>query len=240
MTSVLRSMSFSRRFRRRAPSGRRIQPLLLTSQAPCRSDVVGGINRVRLILQTLEVTRGHDGFLRGKPEPALLVAAYRTDGGHPASLVGRVLLRAQVKSSMPCSVELGAREIRYEARFAPTERLLVLVLSVEENSGDGVAALYASFEKPAQLLIYNAGESVPSPLSLEEWAKRECRAPAAHAIEVLRDGQSLDKIADSDQFIAASAFSIGAGARSNEDWRMPFVARDERNDWTLLARMRID
>ena len=194
----------------------------------------------RLTLRTLEVARGNDGFLRGKPEPALLVAVYRTDGEHPASLVGRLLLRAQVKSDMPCSVELGAHELRYDARFATAERLLVLVFSVEENAGEGVAALYASFEKPAQLLIYNAGESVPSPLSLEEWAKRECRAPAAHAIEVLRDGQALDKLAESDQFIAACAFCVSAGARSNEDWRLPFVARDERNDWTLLARMRIE
>lgn len=195
---------------------------------------------VRLVLQTLEVARGHDGFLRGKPEPALLVAVYRTDGAHPASLVGRLLLRAQVKSGMPCSVELGARELRYEARFATTERLLALVLSVEENTGDGVAALYTLFENPAKLLIYNAGESVPSPLSLEEWAKRECRAPTAHAIEVLRDGGSLEELAESDQFIAASAFTVGAHARSNEDWRMQFVARDERNDWTLLVRMRVD
>jgi hypothetical protein len=209
------------------------RPALPTNGEPPRRSA-------RFTLQTLEVARGHDGFLRGKPEPALLIAAYRTDEGQPASLVGRLILRAQVTSGMPCTVELGARELRYEARFASTERLLVLVFSVEENSGDGVSALYALFEKPAQLLIYNAGESVPSPVPLEEWAKRECRAPAAHAIEVLRDGQSLERLAESDQFIAASAFSVGAGARSNEDWRMSFVARDERNDWTLLARMRVD
>lgn len=207
-------------------------PLPSNGEPPRRS--------ARLILQTLEVARGHDGFLRGKPEPVLLVAAYRTNETQPASLVGRLLLRAQIKSNMPCSVELGAREIRYDARFATSDRLLVLVFSVEENAGEGVAALYALFEKPAQLLIYNAGESVPSPLSLEEWAKRECRAPSAHAIEVLRDGQSLEKLAESDQFIAASAFSVGTHTRSNDDWRLPFVARDERNDWTLLARMRVD
>jgi len=193
-----------------------------------------------LLLLTLEIARGHDGFLRGKPEPALLVAAYRADGSQPASLLGRLLLRARVESDMPCSVELGARELRYDARFGTDERLMVLVFSVEENAGDGVAALYAALEKPGKLLIYNAGESVPSPLSLEDWAKRECRAPAAHAVEVLHGGEALEKIAEADQFIAASAFSVIANARCDETWRLPFVARDERNDWTLLARMRID
>ncbi|HEX2673905.1 MAG TPA: hypothetical protein VHM25_23675, partial [Polyangiaceae bacterium] len=93
--------------------------------------------------------------------------------------------------------------------------------------------------KPGKLLIYDAGESVPSPLSLEDWAKRECRAPAAQAIEVLHAGEALENFAEADQFIAASAFSVTANARSDETWRLPFVARDERNDWTLLARMRI-
>jgi len=193
-----------------------------------------------LTLQTLEVARGHDGFLRGKPEPALLVAAYRTNGSLPASLVGRMLLRARLERDMPCAVELGPRELKYDARFEIAERLLVLAFAVEENSGDGVAALYAAFETPAQLLLYTASESVPSPLSLEEWAKRECRAPAAHAVEALLGGESLEKSADSDQFIAASAFSVAAHARSDEGWRLPFVGRDERNDWTLLARLRVD
>lgn len=193
----------------------------------------------RLTLEALEIARGHDGFLRGKPEPALLVATYRTAGARPAALVGRLLLRAQVKTDMPCTVELGLRELRYEARFAVAEQLLVLALSVEENGGEGVAALYAAFENPAQLLIYDTSDVVPSPLPLEHWAKRECRAPTARAVEVLLAGQSLAKLAASDQFIAASAFSVLADARSDESWRLPFVGRDERNAWTLLARMRI-
>jgi len=194
----------------------------------------------RLTLQTLEVARGHDGFLRGKPEPAVLVAAYRTNGALPASLVGRLLLRVPIRSDMPCTVELGERELRYDARFPVGERLLVLAFSLEENNGDGVAAVYAALENPAQLLIYSASDSVPSPLSLEDWAKAECRAPSATAVEVLLAGNALESIVASDQFIAACAFSAAAHARCDEAWRLPFVARDQRNDWTLLARLRVD
>jgi len=193
-----------------------------------------------VVLETLEVARGHDGFLRGKPEPALLVAAYRTNGALPVSLVGRLLLRARLEKSIPCSVELGARELRYDARFGALERLLLLVFAVEENGGEGVAALYAAFDDPTQLLIYDASELVPNPLALEEWAKSECPAPLARPIELLLAGESLEKTTSSDQFIAASAVSVLACARSDEAWRFPFVARDARNDWTLLLRLRID
>jgi hypothetical protein len=81
---------------------------------------------------------------------------------------------------------------------------------------------------------------VPNPSTLEEWAKGACNAPAARPIETLLDGKALEEIAGSDQFIAACAFSVAADARGDEAWRLPFVGRDERNDWTLLARMRIE
>jgi hypothetical protein len=193
-----------------------------------------------LTLETLEVARGHDGFLRGKPDPALLVAAYRSNGTTPASLVARLSLRVRLEGGIPCSVELGPRELRYDARFAASERLVVLVFAVEENSGEGLARLYAAFENPGQLLLYNSGESVPNPLTVDEWSRPECRAPSAHPVEVLFAGAALENISESDQFIAASAFSVACQARADESWRLPFVGRDERNDWTLLLRTRVD
>ncbi|HYQ01326.1 MAG TPA: hypothetical protein VER96_21790 [Polyangiaceae bacterium] len=196
--------------------------------------------RARLTLQTLEVTRGHDGFLRGKPEPAVLVAAYRVNGELPASLVGRLLVRVRLQGDMPCSIPLVDRELRYDARVGVAERLVMLAFAVEENNGEGMAALYAAFENPGQLLLYNASESVPSPLTLGDWAKSSCSPPAARPIETLLGGESLEKIADSDQFIAACAFSLSAHAKCDDAWRLPFLGRDERNDWTLLARMRVD
>ncbi len=163
---------------------------------------------------------GHDGFLRGKPEPALLVALYRTNGALSASLVGRLLVRAQLKSDMPCTVELGERELLYDARFAVTERILVLALAVEEDSGAGVEALYAAFETPAEFLLYGGSEAIPSPIGLDEWARNECRAPAACSVEVLFGGEKLEEIARSDEFISATAFSVSTQTRADEAWRL--------------------
>jgi hypothetical protein len=194
---------------------------------------------LRLTVETLEVARGHDGFLRGKPEPVLLIAAYRTNGHAPVSLVGRLLVRAEVRRDMPCSVHLAEQELRYDARFAITERIVVLAFAVEENSGDGVQALYTAFETPEQILLYDALDSVPAPRGLDDWTREECSPPAAPAVEVLLASARLEELTGSDQYIAASAFSVSTQARTDEVWRLPFVARDARNDWTLVLRMHV-
>jgi hypothetical protein len=194
---------------------------------------------VDLKLECLEVARGHDGFLRGKPDPALLIAAYRINGVVPVSLVGRLFLRAKLIREIPCSVDLGEQELRYDARFAVTERLVVLVLAAEENSGHGVQALYTALERPEQILLYSALDSVPTPRTLSDWAGQEWAAPAAPAVEVLLPGTSLTDLAGSDQYIAASAISVSSQARCDELWRLPFVAPDQRNDWTLVLRLRV-
>ncbi len=194
---------------------------------------------VRLSLDTLEIARGHDGFLRGAPEPVLLVAMYRLGGASPLSLVGRLLVRAELKSDIPCSVELGQPEVHYDARFAVGERIVVLGLAVEQDSGDGVQALYTAFEAPEQLLLYDAIEAEPVPRNLADWSRDGCAAPAARPVEVLLGSSSLEKLSPYDDYISAAAFSVTAAARCDEVWRLPFVARDQRNDWTLVLRLYI-
>ncbi len=194
---------------------------------------------VRLKVECLEVARGHDGFLRGKPEPVLLIAVYRTNGPASVSLVGRLLVRALLKSEIPCNVDLGEQELHYDARFALTERIVVLAFAVEEDSGEGVQALYTALETPEQILLYNALDSVPAPRSISDWGRAECTAPAAPAVAVLLAATSVDELAGSDEYISASAFSVATQARTDEVWRLPFVARDARNDWTLVLRMHV-
>ena len=194
---------------------------------------------LRVTVETLEVARGHDGFLRGKPEPVLLIGAFRTNGAAPVSLVGRLLVRAEVKSDMPCSVALGEQELHYDARFAVTERILMLAFAVEEDSGDGVQALYTAFETPEQILLYNALDSVPAPRNLSDWAREACTAPVAPAVEVLLASTRLEQLEGADEYISASAFSVSTQARTDELWRLPFVSRDARNDWTLVLRVHV-
>jgi hypothetical protein len=150
------------------------------------------------------------------------------------------LVRAQLENEIPCSVSLGEKELHYDARFAVAERIVLLAFALEENSGQGVAALYAALETPGQLLLYSPSESVPSPLAVDEWSRTACTAPSARSVEVMRAGTAVREIVSSDQFISASALSLATQGRADESWRLPFVGHDQRNDWTLLLRTRID
>ena len=87
--------------------------------------------------------------------------------------------------------------------------------------------------------MYAALDSVPAPRTLDDWAREECAAPAAPAVEVLLASTHLNELAGSDEYIAASAFCVSTQALTNEVWRLPFIARDERNDWTLVLRMQV-
>ena len=40
---------------------------------------------------------------------------------------------------------------------------MLLILAVEEDSGEGVAALYAKLESPDALSLWNLSEPVPAP-----------------------------------------------------------------------------
>ena len=210
------------------------------SSRPTNAATSDGSRRsVRLALDCLEVTRGHDGFLRGKPEPTLLIAAYRACGAHPLALVGRLLVRARLDCDIPCSVALGEQELHYDASFGEGERIVVLVLAVEEDSGAGVRALYAALETPDRFLLYDAASSEPAPRDLAEWGKARCLAPTAQPVEVLLGETSLMNLASSDDYVSAAAFSVGTHTHCDEVWRLPFIAPDARNDWTLVARLRI-
>lgn len=193
----------------------------------------------RLSPESLEIAQGYDGVLCGKPEPALLIAAYRTCGAQTASLVGRLLVRAEVRRDAPCGVQLGQQELRYSAHFGAAERIALLAFAVEEDSGVGVQALYAAFEKPEQVLLYDALESEPMPRALDEWARAACAAPAARAVEVLVGPASAEQLATDDDFVSAAAFSVGTHTHCDDVWRLPFVSRDARNDWTLVLRARV-
>src|SRR5688572_25110651 len=91
-------------------------------------------------VESLEITRGHDGLLRGKPEPVLLLAVYRMAEVGGAMLVGRLLRRMRVEQAPPCVLDVPSAELRYDTRLRGNERFALLLLAVEEDDGGGVAA----------------------------------------------------------------------------------------------------
>ncbi len=189
-------------------------------------------------IESLEVTRGHDGFLRGKPEPVMMLAAYRAQPS-AASLVGRVLLKPRLVRDPPCKLVLEGVELRYDTHPRELERFVLLALAVEQDSGEGVTALYESLEAAQDLALWSMGEDVPAPRALGEWSPATIAAPDAQPIELLVATRHAREVSESDDYISACALALPVGERHDELWRLPFADSDGGNDWTATLRVRV-
>jgi len=189
-------------------------------------------------LEALEITRGHDGLLRGKPEPALLFGVYRVVTS-TASLVGRLLRRISVTSAPPCVLPVEGAELRYETRPREAERFAVVALAVEEDSGDGVTALYGSLEAPETFALWSLAETVPEPRGLAAWVAGASEPPDATRVQLLVSERHAREVSVADDFVSACALSVVADGRQDEIWRMPFADESGRNQWTATVRVRV-
>jgi hypothetical protein len=204
------------------------------------SSVEAGLRRQLIVsVESLEISRGHDGLLRGKPEPVLLLAIYRIAEAGAAMLVGRLLRRMRVEQAPPCVLELSGAELRYDTRLRGNERFALLLLAVEEDDGDGVAALHARLEMPETLALWSSSEAVPAPCGLRDWGGVASTAPAAEPVELLIDAVHARELGAGDDFVAACACCISARDRQDELWRMPLADADARNQWTATVRVRL-
>lgn len=179
--------------------------------------------------------------MRGKPEPALLLAAYRLEPGAAlgASLVGRVLHRSKVGQAPPCVLPVDGAELRYDTRLRGEERFVLLGLALEEDSGAGVAALYARLETPDALQLWSLAEAVPAPRPLREWAGALSLAPQGAPVELLVEERHARELSSGDEFVSACAVCVTAHDRQDELWRLPFSDGGARNQWTATVRVRI-
>jgi hypothetical protein len=186
-------------------------------------------------VEQVEITRGRDGLLRGKPEPVLLLAAYRLA---PVAIVARTLLRLKVGQAPPCVLPVRGAELRYETRLRGEERFVLLALALEEDSGDGVNALYGRLEAPDGFAVWSLSEAVPAPRQLAEWAGSVSLSPQGVPIELLVEERQARELGGGDDFVSACAVCVSAD-RQDEVWRLPFADAQGGNQWTATVRLRI-
>jgi hypothetical protein len=189
-------------------------------------------------LKSLELARGHDGGLRGAPDPVLLFAAYAVPADGEPLLLARALERVKCARGCPQHVELERTVLRAAAPREQADRLLLVVLALEEDAGTDVAELYGALERPEQFTIFPPGPRVPEAVTLEELLHvAPVEPPRAEPVCVLRRGVDLAELRG-DDWIGAALLRVrptrGAEARL---WRVPFVSGDGRNDWTAVLRV---
>jgi hypothetical protein len=145
----------------------------------------------------------------------------------------------KIGQAPPCVLPFESVEVRYDTRLRSDERFLLLMLAVEEDSGEGVAALYAKLEAPDAFALWSLSEAVPAPRSLVEWGAVPSAAPQASPIELMVEERHVRELSAGDDFVSACAVCITAGERQDEAWRMPFVDLAGKNQWTATVRVRI-
>lgn len=196
-----------------------------------------GLRSLELRFDALEIAKGHDGFLRGAPEPALIVAVYRVQRGH-ARLFGRYLYRFDVPRSFPAKVEpMKESRERLIVPCGEDSRLLLLMLAVEEDNGRGVASMFAKVERGDAVVVWTDEDVVPVPAHLYELGST-VPADLPQRTHVMFGEQDPSHTLAGDDWIDAGFVTTtpGFGTRG---YRFHFVSGCGRNDWTAEFRLKI-
>jgi hypothetical protein len=187
-------------------------------------------------LETLEIARGHDGFLRGAPEPVLLFGVYVTDGV-TVRLLGRSIHRFHPKSTeFPADVTtattaLPACRVSSAGKFA----FVVLAIGLEEDGGIDVQRMYGALEHHDNLSVWAAQRADVDPTPLSK-LPRAWNAPLA--VELSIDGAAASASCHSDKWIGAVCWSMAPRPSApRSQYRLHFLAPDRRNDWTALVHI---
>lgn len=191
---------------------------------------------LHVALKQLEITAGHDGLLRGKPEPVILLSAYCL-AGDVVTFLGQALARLHPKKPFPTQImpdeEVAISvDVRQHESAKAGNHLLVLALALEEDSSDDVQRLYKRLTTAQSLFLWDSASHIPAPVTLgnaARWAKRDgANCFAVHLMDGIAD---VGEQCEGDTFVAAQAVLIEF-CRGPAECRLRFVSADQRNDWT--------
>lgn len=187
--------------------------------------------RLYLRMGSLEIAKGHDGLLRGMPEPVILIGVYCLDR-RGARLVARFVYHFERPVRLPDKVE--PREPSNERQVFthdPGASLAIVALAVEEDNGRGVQDMFAALHHGDTIVVWTdeAGASTPRHLGElpEVWLERDVGRP----VHLLIDDRDPARDLTGDDWIAA-AIAVHDTARGRQHHRFRFVSQDGRNDWS--------
>ncbi|NUQ76157.1 MAG: hypothetical protein HUU21_21675 [Polyangiaceae bacterium] len=208
--------------------------------------------RLRMELFALELAAGHDGLLRGMPEPVILLGAFLLANARALPL-GRSLVRLnQPSGRFPTTVTPPEPAVlRAKGRATASARIAVLAIAVEEDAGDDVARIYGHLAEGKNVRVWNHEDAVPAPAALSELlagpdshvppivAPALLPHPVASRVGVVVDGADLRDLCQADELVGASLFLIPT-TRQEEGYRVHFTSSDKKNDWTALISVSVE
>ena len=186
---------------------------------------------IRLGFDRFEIARGHDGFFRGEPDPRLLVAVYAL-ADDKAMMLERRLVSIAPKSPYPASFDLDEDVI--DKTVTGGMGFAVVLIALEEDSGDDVQRLYGELEDAPHLRLWRLDSESPHPLALWELDRDEWSMPQRAELE--GETGAFSTSCSWDKWIGASAW-VSAGQHPGLECRAHLRSRIHRNDWTVVLTM---
>lgn len=186
-----------------------------------------------LRLDSLEIARGHDGLLRGAPEPVILLALFGCRPG-AARLLDRRVVHVRPPRVMPCTLRPMESVMMAPMLAADETHALIVAVGIERDGGRDVERIFGALEHCERLSAWCPAEHDPSPRHIEEVAATSAGRTLRAALLV--DGTPIED-GTSDDVVGASLTSLDATAPTRRDARFALVSADGRNDWTALARV---
>jgi len=197
--------------------------------------------RIAVDVVSLEMASGHDGLLRGHPDPAIVAGVYRIGaGGAPATLVGRGQVTFRPRGTYPLvsSPEEGAELVRARVSLGADEALALLAIAVERDGGRDLGEIYAALPDAGAIRLWDGAPTVPSPVPIEELAQRDGMAGTVQPVHALIGGRDLDTACEDDDLVGV-CLAVRPRSRGEVDLRLPFANADRANDWTAVLRITV-
>ncbi len=186
-------------------------------------------------IEKLEIARGHDGFLRGGPDPVLIAAIYAATAKE-IRLVGRSLHKFESKTQFPTEVKPNVVELpSLVIQSEDLSRFLFLAIMLEEDGGKDVQRLYGAVEHQSMLSAWAIEQAEVEPMPLAAVAvNAEFHAPTR--VDLLLEGQPVANTCNSDKWIGAVCCALPIREPASRSlYRLPFLAPNRKNDWTLIV-----
>lgn len=196
------------------------------------------VSTLALSLPRLTVAKGHDGFLRGSPEPTLVLGAFLHEAGPKiARTVARGLWRFASPSAFPSEVATkGDGKVKAELAVARPGQLVLLAIAIEEDAGDDVREIFAAMEDASRFEIWRPDDTVPQPRHFNEL---DASFSEPVRVNVQLDHDELQRVCKADDYISAQLVVIDANRRQKRDLRLHFRSDDGLNDWTAQVHVRL-
>ncbi len=196
-------------------------------------------SRFRALLHEVEFVKGHDGFLRGKPEPELIFATYAQDDEN-ISLLQTSRRTLEIQGGFPCVTSLPNRLV-INARVPRWARQIALLcLAVENDGGTDASTLTAALAEPSAWKTRARDSSIAAPFALDELSVlRPTPAPTAMQVRLTFAGEEMAQVCKVDDWIAAALILLDARRAAGDTWIMRLLSDDRKNDWKAKMELRL-